>query len=347
MYYLFNWINSLWISIVMLIVMSWIISKASDKLGDALHILGIKLKIPTSVRGATFDAISSSFPEFSTAMIAVIVYKRFTDVGVPTIAGSGVFNILIIPMATIFAYKGKDLLIKVDKKVVYRDMIFYTMAIGALVFFTYLGSYTVFSGIVLVSIYIGYIFVLYGETKNYRKNMSEENKAYEEIAAELDTEEDMSYLKIFIIMAITIALIWVSIDGIIQSTTVISTFFNIPQYIVSVVIIAACTSIPDTLLSIKSSQDGDVEGAVANAVGSNIFDICICLGVPIIIAGKTLPANFSENVGVLIFLVISMLTTALLLLKKKGVTKKDAFVMFAVYIVFIIYIIGVALNIFS
>lgn len=344
---MFNWINSLWISIVMLIVTSWIISKASDKLGDALHILGIKLKIPTSVRGATFDAISSSFPEFSTAMIAVIVYKRFTDVGVPTIAGSGVFNILIIPMATIFAYKGKDLLIKVDKKVVYRDMIFYTMAIGALVFFTYLGSYTVFSGIVLVSIYIGYIFVLYGETKNYRKNMSEENKAYEEIAAELDTEEDMSYLKIFIIMAITIALIWVSIDGIIQSTTVISTFFNIPQYIVSVVIIAACTSIPDTLLSIKSSQDGDVEGAVANAVGSNIFDICICLGVPIIIAGKTLPANFSENVGVLIFLVISMLTTALLLLKKKGVTKKDAFVMFAVYIVFIIYIIGVALNIFS
>ncbi|EPY2272358.1 sodium:calcium antiporter [Clostridium sporogenes] len=345
---MFNWINSLWISIIMLIVMSWIISKASDKLGDVLHILGVKLKIPTSVRGATFDAISSSFPEFSTAMIAVIVYKRFTDVGVPTIAGSGVFNILIIPMATIFAYKGKDLLIKVDKKVVYRDMIFYTMSIGALVLFTYLGAYTVFSGIVLVLIYIGYIFVLYSETKNYRKNISEENSAYEEIAAELDTEEeDMSYLKIFIIMIITIALIWVSIDGIIQSTTVISTFFNIPQYIVSVVIIAACTSIPDTLLSIKSSQDGDVEGAVANAVGSNIFDVCICLGVPIIISGKTLPVNFSENVGVLIFLVISMLTTALLLLKKKGVTKKDAFVMFAVYLVFIIYIIGVALNIFS
>lgn len=350
---MFTWINSLWIAVIVLIVMTWVVSKASDKLGDVLHILGVKLRIPTSVRGATFDAISSSFPEFATAMIAVLFYKRFADVGVPTIAGSGIFNILLIPMATIFAFKGKDLLIKVEKKLIYRDMIFYLLAIGALILFTYLGSYNKLSGIVLILIYLGYILVLYLETKNYRQSISLESETILEAATEMLSENDeeqedvMSYSKIFFWMAISIALVWVSIDAIISATTVISATFNIPQYIVSVIIIAACTSIPDTILSVKSAKLGDAEGAISNAVGSNIFDICICLGVPILISGNAITSNFSENIGILIFVVISMVTTALLLLKKKGVTKKDAYIMLAVYGVFILYIIGVALNIFA
>ncbi|MCY6484940.1 sodium:calcium antiporter [Clostridium aestuarii] len=349
---MFSWINSLGIAAVMLVIMSWVISKASDKLGDVLHILGIKLRIPTSVRGATFDAISSSFPEFSTAMIAVLVYKDFTNVGVPTIAGSGIFNVLLIPMASILAFKGKNLLIKVDRKVVYRDMIFYTLSVVTLGVFTYLGSYNMISGAVLVSIYFAYIYVLYKQTKDYRASLSEKEAAVEEAEAvtlaeaEEDEEEDMSYGAILLWIAISIAIIWVSIDAVIQSATVVSTALHIPKYIVSVIIIAACTSIPDTLLSVKSAKEGDAEGAVSNAVGSNIFDICVCLGFPMFIAGNTLPANFSQNIGVLIFLIISMLTTALLLLKKDGVTKKDAFIMLAVYVVFLIYVVGVGIGVF-
>ncbi len=96
---MFHWIDSPLKAVIALIFFSYIVNLASDKLGDVLHVLGIKLKIPGSVRGATFDAISSSFPEFATAMIAVVVYNQFADVGVPTVAGSAVFNILLIPMA--------------------------------------------------------------------------------------------------------------------------------------------------------------------------------------------------------------------------------------------------------
>lgn len=350
---MFTWINNIWIAVFVLVIMSWIVSVASDKLGDVLHVLGVKLRIPTSVRGATFDAISSSFPEFATAMIAVLFYKRFADVGVPTIAGSGIFNILLIPMATIFAFKGKDLLIKIEKKYIYRDMIFYLLAIGSLILFTYLGSYNKLSGVVLISIYVGYIFVLYAEAKNYRQNISLESEiaieaATETLSGEDDSDDagDMSYSKILFWIVISIAFIWVSIDAIISATTVISATFNIPQYIVSVIIIAACTSIPDTILSVKSAKLGDAEGAISNAVGSNIFDICVCLGVPILISGSPITSNFSENIGILSFVVISMVTTALLLLKKKGVTKKDAYIMLAVYVVFFLYIMGVTLNIF-
>lgn len=341
---MFHWINSLPIAIIMLLAMSFVMSKASDKLGDVLQVLGLKLKIPTSVRGATFDAISSSFPEFSTAMIAVLVFNDFSNVGVPTIAGSGIFNILIIPMLSIMAYKGNQI-IKAEKKNILRDMVFYSISVGALIFFTYTGSYNFFTGLCLVLIYCAYVVVLYFQTKQHRRMMKETNIVDEAaVTLEIEPEDDMSYGQIILWIVITIALIWITIEGLVQSATVISTGLNIPKYIVSVIILAACTSIPDTILSVKSAKEGDIEGAVANAVGSNIFDICLCLGIPMMISGQVLPANFGQNVGVLAFLIISMLATAMVLLKKKGATKKDAVLMSVVYGAFLLYIIAVGFN---
>lgn len=349
---MFQWINHIAIAIIALIVMAIVISKAADKLGDALHVLGIKLKIPNSVRGATFDAISSSFPEFSTAMVAVIVYNQFTDVGLPTIAGSGIFNVLLIPMLSIFVYKGSELL-KADRAGVIRDMIFYTISILALIFMAYTGQFTFISGIILIIIYIGYIITLSIQAKKYNKDITlgEEIGIKAELQKELEDEGeesdfvDMSYPKIFFIVVVTMALIWISTDAIVQSAIVVSNTLKVPTFIVSVIILAACTSIPDTLLSVKSAKLGDADGAVSNAVGSNIFDICICLGVPMLIAGESIPVSLSENLVMFVFLILSMMTTALILLKKNGAEKKDTIFMGAVYACFLIYVVCVGLKV--
>ncbi|MCG8481772.1 MAG: sodium:calcium antiporter [Clostridia bacterium] len=349
---MFHWINHIVVAIAMLFIMAVVISKAADQLGDALHVLGIKLKIPNSVRGATFDAVSSSFPEFSTAMVAVIVYKQFTDIGLPTIAGSGIFNILLIPMLSIFVYRGSQVL-KADKASIYRDMLFYSVSILALIFMAYTGQFTFISGIILIGIYVVYIITLSVQSKKYSDNMTlgEEIGIKAELQQELEEEGeesefiDMSYKKIFSIVIVTMTIIWVSTDAIVQSAIVVSETLKIPTFIVSVVILAACTSIPDTLLSIKSAKLGDADGAVSNAVGSNIFDICICLGVPMLIAGKSIPVNLSENLIIFVFLILSMLTTALILLKKNGAKRSDTFFMGAVYVCFIIYIVCVGLTI--
>ncbi|TCO74415.1 sodium:calcium antiporter [Marinisporobacter balticus] len=348
---MFDWISNIWIAIVMLFAMAWVINVASDKLGDVLHVLGLKLNIPNSVRGATFDAIASSFPEFSTAMVAVVVYKEFADVGVPTIAGSGIFNILLIPMLAIFAYHGTDKL-KADPSGVYRDMVFYTISILTLIITAYFGKFTPVSGVILICIYVGYIVTLYLQTKKYQQSrtLGEQIADTADLKHELDEEGededfvDMPYSKIFGVIIITMGLLWISCDAIVKSAIVISDTFGISKLIVSVVILAACTSIPDTLLSIKSAKLGDADGAVSNAVGSNIFDICICLGFPMLIAGKEIPVNFGENIIIFAFLLLSMLTTATLLLKKDGIGKKDAPIMAIVYGLFILYVIGVAVG---
>lgn len=336
---MFEFINSIFIAIPLIIFMSWVVSIASDKLGDVLHVLGIKLKVPTSVRGATFDAVASSFPEFATAMIAVLVYKEFTDVGVPTIAGSGIFNVLLIPMASILAFKG-SLHLAIDRKSIYRDMFFYILSLAVLGFSMLSGSFNAISGVALVAVYIAYILYLQRQTKSHQAAL-----ANGEIEEDDDEDvEDMSYTNMIFWIVVTIGAIWVSVDAIIASAGVVAEFLSIPKFITSVIIIAAATSIPDTLLSVKSAKRGDADGAIANAVGSNIFDICICLGLPMIIAGSAIPVSFAKNIGMLFFLVASMLITGSILLKKSGVKKSDAKIMLAGYVVFLGYIAGIAFN---
>ena len=336
---MFHWIQSIPVAVIAFIVMSYVISKASDWLGDALHVLGKKLNIPTSIRGATFDAVSSSFPEFTTAMVAVLVYKNFNDVGIPTVAGSAIFNILIIPMASIFAFKGAKIALNVDKKVALRDMGFYIVSIVALTWFTYSGSYGMVSGIVLISIYAAYLAVLYFQAK---KHMLENTEP--EVSEEEESCEDMSYSKILMVSAASMFAIWLSIDAMVQSAVVVSAGLGIPAYIVSVIILSGCTSIPDMLLSMKSASKGDADAAISNAIGSNIFDICICLGVPMMLAGQSIPANFSQNIGVLGFVFGSMALTGLLITGQKDVGKRHALAMFSLYVVFVGYI---AMNAFT
>ena len=56
---------------------------------------------------------------------------------------------------------------------------------------------------------------------------------------------------------------------------------GVAPYFTAVVLGTAATSVPDTILSYKDAMKGDYDDAVANAVGSNIFDICVALGLPL------------------------------------------------------------------
>jgi cation:H+ antiporter len=58
---------------------------------------------------------------------------------------------------------------------------------------------------------------------------------------------------------------------------------GIQTYFVAVIIASAATSVPDTILSYRDAMAGEYDDAVANALGSNIFDICFALGFPLFV----------------------------------------------------------------
>lgn len=56
---------------------------------------------------------------------------------------------------------------------------------------------------------------------------------------------------------------------------------GMPPLFVAVIFASMATSVPDTIISVKDARKGKADDAVANALGSNIFDICFALGFPL------------------------------------------------------------------
>jgi len=82
------------------------------------------------------------------------------------------------------------------------------------------------------------------------------------------------------------AVVWISLYSYIMiwMITVVGFTLNIPDTIMGLSFVAIGVSIPDVLASVAVARDGYGDMAVSNALGSNVFDILFCMGVPWLIA---------------------------------------------------------------
>ncbi|XP_019953244.1 sodium/potassium/calcium exchanger 4 isoform X3 [Paralichthys olivaceus] len=114
-----------------------------------------KLDLSEDVAGATFMAAGSSAPELFASIIGVFITHG--DVGVGTIVGSAVFNILcIIGVCGIFAGQ----VVILTWWAVFRDSFYYILSVLALIAFIYDGKIVWWESLVLVVMYAGYILVM-------------------------------------------------------------------------------------------------------------------------------------------------------------------------------------------
>ncbi|XP_066574875.1 sodium/potassium/calcium exchanger 3 [Amia ocellicauda] len=119
-----------------------------EKISENLH-------LSEDVAGATFMAAGSSAPELFTSLIGVFITKG--DVGVGTIVGSAVFNILvIIGICGVFAGQTVPL----TWWSLFRDSTYYTFSVLALILVIYDEKVTWWESIILISMYGVYIIIM-------------------------------------------------------------------------------------------------------------------------------------------------------------------------------------------
>ncbi|KAG7465801.1 hypothetical protein MATL_G00157450 [Megalops atlanticus] len=122
-----------------------------------------KLNLSEDVAGATFMAAGSSAPELFASIIGVFITHG--DVGVGTIVGSAVFNILcIIGVCGIFAGQ----VVYLTRWAVFRDSLYYTLSVVALIVFIYDEKILWWESVVLVVMYAGYILMMKFNTSMQR-----------------------------------------------------------------------------------------------------------------------------------------------------------------------------------
>uniref|UniRef100_A0A096M4G6 Solute carrier family 24 member 4 n=1 Tax=Poecilia formosa TaxID=48698 RepID=A0A096M4G6_POEFO len=130
-----------------------------------------KLDLSEDVAGATFMAAGSSAPELFASVIGVFITHG--DVGVGTIVGSAVFNILcIIGVCGIFAGQ----VVVLTWWAVFRDSFYYILSVVALIAFIYDEKIVWWESLVLVVMYAGYILVMKFNSSMQRFFMGKSNK---------------------------------------------------------------------------------------------------------------------------------------------------------------------------
>jgi len=298
----------IFIYIIALILSFYILAKVVDKyFVDSLDKIAEKLNMSSDAAGATLMAVGSSAPELFVAIFAVMRPGDHAAIGIGNIVGSALFNILAITGAAAIIKKAT-----IAWQAVARDLFFYLIAILFLLYTLHDGVLNYLESALLIGTYLLYVIVVIYWKKIFK--YSEDNDKKEEEVKEERTEKTLfnkimspvdfvinlifpnkkHFTIIFFISIIIIAGIsWVLVESAIE----IAHFLNISEAIIAVTILAVGTSIPDLISSVIVSKQGRGGMAISNAVGSNIFDILVGLGLPFLIVIISLGGEANIDVG--------------------------------------------------
>ena len=271
-----------WISLIM--ISTIVIWRAGDFFSPAASYIQNKHDIPQSIKAAVIDAIASSFPEFCVAVIAVIMLGR-AEVGIASIVGSALYNVLVIPAAAGLVAASPMV---ISKEVVWRDNLYYlgvTLLLGAMLWL-FPNEWGAGVAVIFLLAYLGYVFLL---QRDFKKSKNQNADSHKPDILEDKTEDDdelelKSEKKAWIWLVSMMILMGAATHVLVESSLALGDMLGIDGVLMGFVVIAAGTSVPDTALSVISAKKGHYDAAVSNVFGSNIFDICICLSVPILLA---------------------------------------------------------------
>ena len=369
------------IPILIIVFCCLVIWKASDGFETSSEYLGRNMS--EGVRGATINAIASSMPELFTT-IFFLWFLKDTDGfsgGIGTTAGSAIFNGMIIPAVVIFAVLSSNASTKIEvsKKVILRDGLSLIIAEAILILLISGDTLMWWHGLVLMLTYGAYITYMLTSMKKVDNEQDDDDNDDEddddEIESvgffkglftlnleglvignkEINTRNSWQLLILSMLIIGSACLLLVVACEFIGSDTY--TFLgyefnglNIPIMFVAVILASAATSVPDTIISVRDAKNGNYNDAVANALGSNIFDICFALGFPLfmycLIYG---PINMDPTVvefssELRILLLVFTILAFFVYYIGKYMGKIKAYILLSMYILFTAYICGRSLD---
>ncbi len=323
---------SLLLSIFVVLLTSFIIYKAGEFFTDSSSKLGSYINISRAVKGTTIDAVASSLPELLTVLFAILFFRTF-DLGLGTIVGSALFNILIIPALAVLV---SPLPFIVGKEVVFREGLFYILALVLLILAVFLfGEWGLLIPIIFLLTYVIYLFVIYSHTKRFRLKSGV-------VKRDASSESLSRIISILVISTIIIAIATYYLVG---ASVNIANILNISHFIIGFVVVAAATSVPDMVISLINARKGNIDDSASNVFGSNIFDILVGLSLPSIIAYFLIgPTKVSfQHKELLVILFVSTIVIFSFLLINHRLRFRDAIILLLIYLFVILYVIFLVL----
>ncbi|NCT17348.1 MAG: sodium:proton exchanger [Flavobacteriaceae bacterium CG_4_8_14_3_um_filter_34_10] len=299
----------------------------ADKLVDAASALAAKFGIPNIVIGLTIVAFGTSAPELVVNVIAAV--NNNAEMVLGNVLGSNIFNVLgILGISAIIyplAVKTNTTWYEIPLSLLAAFVVFIT-AIDVFLNKEFTNIISRSDAILLLLFFT--IFLVY----NIAISKSE-------VA---DEKVEIKKQKTFTaVLFLFVGLAGLVIGGqlIVSSATSIALSFGLSERVIGLTIVSIGTSLPELATSIVAVRKKNVDIAIGNVVGSNIFNIFFVLGVsafitPVVVASASF-IDIGMNIasGILLFLFVF---TG----KYRRIDRWEGIILLSFYIGYLTYLIG-------
>ena len=331
-----NIINGLPIAAVILLLAVGFafLVKGADFFVEGSSSIAKKLKVPPIIIGLTIVAMGTSLPETAVSVTASLVQNN--ELAVSNVVGSNIFNLMfVIGVCSILTP------IMVQKATVVRDI---PLSLGCALFLLVLGISGLgdkagmtlghADGVIFFIVFAGYIFTM---VLSAMKARAAGQKIEIEGVEECDNMKELSYGKSSLFLIVGAAAIAFGGDLTVDTASRIAIELGMSQTLVGLTIVSIGTSLPELVTSVVAARKNEVDMAVGNAVGSNIFNILIVLGISSAISPVAL---IRENIIDIVLLMVFSVMVWIFAGTRKKIERKEGIIMVVVYLVYCAYIIA-------
>lgn len=302
-----------------LIVGFVLLIKGADLFVDGSSSIARIFKVPSIIIGLTIVALGTSAPELAVSLSAAV--KGENEIALSNVIGSNLFNLLVV-VGICAVFKA----ITPAKAIIKRDLPISIIAAAFLLIASINLTLDRWEGIILCAAFVIYIaYLIFSAKKNPALEQHEDENV-----------KKLSPVKSVIFIIIGLGGIILGGNLVVDSATDIALSFGLSQTLVGLTIVAVGTSLPELVTSIVASKKGENELALGNAVGSNIFNILLILGVSSTISPFAVEMQSVWDLGLLI--AFSLIILIYLLVRKK-LDRPFGAAMVAMYVGYMAYII--------
>ncbi len=269
------------LNIVVLVVGFALLIKGADIFVDGASSTAQNFKVSKMLIGLTIVAFGTSAPELAVSISALA--SGSTDMVLGNVMGSCILNILLILgiAALIRPIKIKSntvkkelplcLLISTLLAVLFLDV---SLAGGTV------NQITRSDGIVVLLFFTVFLYYLITLARQKGEKKEKEEKPKFKLGKSL------------LFVALGMAGIIVGSEMVVNGATILATTMGISERVIALTVVAFGTSLPELVTTVVAARRGEQDLAVGNIIGSNIFNICIVLGIPVVLFGTITPSSF-------------------------------------------------------
>lgn len=278
--------------------------KSSDYFIEYAEKVGLGLGLSPTLIGTIILAFGTSLPELVTSVLAVL--ENSSEIVLGNVVGSNIANVLMVGGTLLVAAKSHEFNLRSFR----GDMIVVALASVLLWLFAYNRFIELYEAVILIVIYFAYL--TYSLRYSTNPELDEELKKLE-----AEAKEPIKWYY-WLIMLGSAAGIYLGAEYTVKAIINLSEILKIGKDVISLSAVALGTSLPELVVSLLAARKGQMDLAIGNILGSNIFNILAIISIPRFIGSLTITSSIVD-VSIPVMAVVALIFIALLVARRLSI----------------------------